>query len=52
MKPIRCLVSLHSWERVSADDGSARFRRCRRCGKHDYPDAGDAGNWAAGALGG
>ena len=52
MKPLRCLLSLHSWERISAEDGSARFRRCRRRGKHDYPADGNAGNWGTGTFGG
>lgn len=52
MRPFRCLLSLHDWELVSSDDGSGRFRRCRRCGKHDYPPEGRAGNWAAGTFGG
>lgn len=52
VKPLRCWVSLHSWERMSSADGSGRFRRCRLCGKDDYPPGGSLGNWAAGTFGG
>jgi hypothetical protein len=52
MRAFRCMLSFHDWELVSSDDGSGRFRRCRRCGKHDYPPNGSAGNWAAGTFGG
>lgn len=45
-KPFRCRISLHSWRTASAEDGSGRFRECRRCGKEDK-DAGNA-NWFAG----
>ena len=52
MKSLRCRVSLHHWERMSSDDGSGRFLRCLRCGKHDYPADRNGGNWAAGTFGG
>ena len=51
MKPLRCWLTLHSWEKVSSEDGTGRFRRCRRCGKHDYPSDSSSGNWASGTFG-
>ena len=51
VKPLRCWVTLHSWEKVSSEDGTGRFRRCRRCGKHDYPSDRSGGNWASGTFG-
>ncbi len=52
MKALRCMLSLHHWQKESSADGSGRFRRCRRCGKLDYPPIGNAGNWGAGTFGG
>lgn len=52
MRTLRCLLSLHDWEKVSSEDGTGRFRRCRRCQKHDYPPTGSAGNYGAGTFGG
>ena len=50
-KPIRCYLSLHSWRKLSSDDGSGRFRECRRCGKVEEPQepphssAASGGGW-------
>ncbi|WP_344048735.1 hypothetical protein [Nocardioides panacihumi] len=48
-KPLRCHLSLHSWRKVSTEDGSGQFRRCRRCGKEQEP--ADPPHWSAGGGG-
>jgi hypothetical protein len=48
--PVSCKLHLHRWHTVSAEDGSGRFRQCRRCGKEDTND-GSANWFAGGAMG-
>ena len=45
-KPLICRIGLHRWHSVSADDGSSRYRECRRCGKDD--SEADRPIWYAG----
>jgi hypothetical protein len=37
-RPLICLVlDRHKWQLVSTDDGTSRYRRCRKCGKERPP---------------
>lgn len=45
-KPMKCHMGWHRWHTVSAEDGSGRFRVCRRCHKEDV--SGGPGHWAGG----
>jgi rRNA maturation protein Nop10 len=49
-KTLRCHLSLHSWRKMSNDDGSYRFRKCRRCGKEEAPQ--EPPHWSATGGGG
>jgi hypothetical protein len=49
-KPISCRLHLHRWHTVSAEDGSGRYRECRRCGKEDA-DGGRPNWFSSGAMG-
>lgn len=43
-RPMKCRVGRHSWRTTSTEDGSGRFRVCRRCRKEEVP--GEPGHWA------
>jgi hypothetical protein len=46
-KHLLCHLHLHKYQVVGSEDGSSRFRRCRRCGKEDTEGPGNPGAWLA-----